>query len=71
LTQHFPAVDVESLAGVSELRARGWLRRTEERILLTPLGVEYSDQVGPMLYSPAVRDRLREFTAGRNQGGPS
>jgi oxygen-independent coproporphyrinogen-3 oxidase len=71
LTQHFPEVDIESLPGLSELCDRGWLRRTEERILLTPLGVEYSDQVGPMLYSPAVRDRLREFTAARNRGGPS
>jgi coproporphyrinogen III oxidase-like Fe-S oxidoreductase len=65
--QRFPGVDVDSLTGLPELRERGWLRRTEEREVLTALGLEHSDQVGPMLYSATVRDRLREFTVGPNR----
>lgn len=68
--RQFPGVDIDSLSGVGELGNRGWISRTEERVLLTPLGLEHSDQVGPILYSPAVRNRLLEFTAGRNGGGP-
>jgi oxygen-independent coproporphyrinogen-3 oxidase len=65
--RRFPGVEVDSLSGLPDLRDRGWLRHTEEREVLTALGLEHSDQVGPMLYSAAVRDRLREFTAGPNR----
>ncbi|REJ88077.1 MAG: coproporphyrinogen III oxidase family protein [Planctomycetota bacterium] len=46
---------------LERLAARGWLRRTEDRLMLTEAGLEQSDQVGPLLYSRAVRARLKEF----------
>lgn len=53
-----PWDDVPELA---ELEFQGWLERRPDRIVLTEEGLERSDEVGPRLYSPAVRTRLREF----------
>lgn len=33
----------------------------DERIRLTPAGLERSDAIGPWLYSPAIRERTEEF----------
>ncbi|MES2788878.1 MAG: STM4012 family radical SAM protein [Planctomycetota bacterium] len=71
LEQQFPGADIDTISGITELRTRGWLLRTETRESLTPAGLEHADEVGPILYSPLVRDRLRAFTAGRNQEVPS
>jgi oxygen-independent coproporphyrinogen-3 oxidase len=60
LDQVFPELD--------DLRERGWLERigetaaSDDRLLLTEAGIENSDVIGPMLYSPEVRERLKEFT---------
>lgn len=40
---------------------RGWLEHSRTRLKLTASGLEHSDEVGPLLYSELVRDRLREF----------
>ena len=38
---------------------RGWLQRTPDRVIrLSPDGLEQSDAIGPLLYSPAVRDLM-------------
>ncbi len=71
LAAQFPDFSLESLEGLDELRNRGWLTTDDDREVLTPLGLEHSDEVGPMLYSPTVRDRLREFTALHAQGAPA
>lgn len=62
-TQQFPTSNLEELSAISDLRARGWLIAIDGRERLTPEGLEHSDEVGPMLYSTSVRDRLREFVA--------
>ncbi len=63
VTQRFPTATLDELSGIPELRARGWLMGTHGREHLTSDGLEHSDEVGPMLYSTPVRDRLSEFVA--------
>lgn len=48
---------------LEDLRGRGWVAddATGERLVLTEPGMENSDVAGPLLYSPPVRERLREF----------
>lgn len=60
----FPETHLDELSGITGLRARGWLVGTGEREQLTPTGLEHSDEVGPLLYSSPVRERLREFVTG-------
>jgi oxygen-independent coproporphyrinogen-3 oxidase len=62
--ERFPSSTVEELPEVAGLLERGWLVRTEDRYVLTPRGLQYSDTVGPLLYSQPVRDRLRAFVEG-------
>jgi oxygen-independent coproporphyrinogen III oxidase len=50
--------DVPELLGLQE---RGWVEAREGHWRLTDAGLENSDVAGPLLYSTAVRDRLREF----------
>lgn len=54
----FPEDDIPEL---EDLWSRGWVARTENRLVLTTEGLERSDEAGPLLYSPAVYSRLREF----------
>lgn len=60
-TDQFGSTPEEDLPELAELRHRGWLVNGNERLLLTDEGLQHSDSVGPMLYSEAVRTRLREF----------
>jgi len=60
-TSQFPGAEVHHLSGIAELIERGWLNRTTDRYVLTPTGLLHSDTVGPLLYSPLVRERLRAF----------
>ncbi len=53
-----PWIDVPELEHLSD---RDWLMDSPERLMLTAEGIEHSDEVGPMLYSPSVRSRLEEF----------
>ena len=57
----FPAGDLNRFTGLAELAERGWLVRRPDRIVLTPIGLQNSDVVGPLLYSESVRRRLAEF----------
>lgn len=52
-----PEADIPEL---EELRKRNWLTRATDRFCLTDQGMEHSDEVGPLLYSDAVRSALRE-----------
>jgi oxygen-independent coproporphyrinogen III oxidase len=50
------AVDLPELSMMID---EGWICRTSDSLLqLTPAGLEQSDAIGPMLYSPAVRDLM-------------
>jgi len=69
--ERFPGRDESDISGISELIDRGWLICTNHRLQLTPLGLEHSDEVGPLLYSEHVRDRLRAFTAGPSPERPA
>jgi oxygen-independent coproporphyrinogen-3 oxidase len=40
----------------------GYVRRSEGRLILTSVGMEQSDAIAPMLYSPRVRHALEHFT---------
>ena len=57
----FPGSDPEDMPEVRGLIERGWLLREADRLVLSPEGLQHSDTVGPLLYSPPVRERLREF----------
>ncbi|PRX92462.1 STM4012 family radical SAM protein [Allonocardiopsis opalescens] len=47
----------------AELRARGWLAAERAgRLALTETGLAYSDTVGPMFFSPLVRQRMEGHT---------
>ncbi len=59
--QRFPDASIELLPEWSLLEERGWLQRKAERYVLTESGIENSDRVGPILYSPHVREQLRLF----------
>ena len=56
-----PNLDVPELA---ELRCRDWLDESTLGVVrLNDVGMEHSDEAGPLLYSPAVRLLLEEFAA--------
>jgi oxygen-independent coproporphyrinogen-3 oxidase len=55
-----PFARFEVLAALCD---RGRLVVESGRLKLTPLGFEQSDVIGPLLFSPEVCDRLREFVA--------
>jgi oxygen-independent coproporphyrinogen-3 oxidase len=59
--ERFPGVVIDDIPELAELIERGWLVRMADRYVLTPAGMQHSDVVGPLLYSPSVRDRLRAF----------
>lgn len=46
---------------LADLRRRGWLCDGDGQLVLTEEGIEHSDLIGPLFYSPVVRTRLREF----------
>lgn len=57
--------DREAPAAFPELEAlarHGLARREGERLRLTPAGLEWSDALGPWLYSPAMRARMEAFS---------
>jgi oxygen-independent coproporphyrinogen-3 oxidase len=45
-----------------ELVAQGWATLTADRLALTVEGLEYSDTIGPWLYSPPVQALMEEYT---------
>ena len=53
-----PHTDLPELPQLAE---RGWIACSLEKTWLTPEGLENSDSIGPRLYSPEVRARLKEF----------
>jgi oxygen-independent coproporphyrinogen-3 oxidase len=58
----FQSSPFEDFPELEELRTRDWLDETSPEILrLNDLGLEHSDDAGPLLYSSSVRARLQEF----------
>ncbi|MGA5820191.1 STM4012 family radical SAM protein [Kitasatospora sp. NPDC094028] len=55
-SDHFPAE-------LAEFAEHGWLADDRDRLRLSPEGLAYSDAVGPMLFSPQVRARMKEYQA--------
>ena len=43
------------------LADRGWLEADSDRLRLTPLGLAYSDAIGPEFFSPAVRSAMAAY----------
>ncbi|MBY8857684.1 STM4012 family radical SAM protein [Nocardia sp. CA2R105] len=43
------------------LADRGWLEADADRLRLTPLGLAYSDAIGPEFFSPAVRSAMAAY----------
>jgi len=64
LQQRFPNMTVDLHAEWAILKERGWLNHDHDRYLLTEAGIENSDRVGVILYSPLVRENLRSFVEG-------
>jgi oxygen-independent coproporphyrinogen-3 oxidase len=58
----FPGASLDEFPILTKLGNLGWLERTIDRYTLTPAGMMNSDTIGPLLYSPSVRERLRMFT---------
>lgn len=63
-SERFPGTNLDELSGIAELKKRGWLVSVDGRERLTSIGLEHSDEVGPLLYSVSVRESLRKFVAG-------
>jgi oxygen-independent coproporphyrinogen-3 oxidase len=59
--ERFPESSLEDIPEIAGLVARGWAARIGDRYVLTSSGLQHSDIVGPLLYSPQVRNRLQEF----------
>jgi oxygen-independent coproporphyrinogen-3 oxidase len=59
--QIFHSAPLDDVPELTLLREHGWLAETPGRLALTEAGLERSEEVGPLLYSPMVRERLREF----------
>ncbi len=57
----FPGTDLHEMPGIDVLIYREWLIANNDRYVLTPLGLQNSDFVGPLLYSPSVLESLRAF----------
>lgn len=53
---------IEQISGFLEIVDRGWAARIGDRYILTSDGLQYSDVVGPLLYSEPVLERLRAFS---------
>jgi oxygen-independent coproporphyrinogen III oxidase len=61
--ERFPTATIEEVVDVVDLIDRGWLAQSVDRYVLTADGIAQSDALAPLLYSEAVRDRLRRFIA--------
>jgi oxygen-independent coproporphyrinogen-3 oxidase len=66
LQDRFPAADLSQIHRFSELVDRAWVVHHCGRMVLTSIGLQNSDAVGPLLYSEPVRARLEEFIALRS-----
>jgi oxygen-independent coproporphyrinogen-3 oxidase len=61
--QQFASDPVEDLPQLRSLSERGWAVIDDARVTLTPLGLAWSDAIGPWLYSPAVQQLCDEYEA--------
>jgi oxygen-independent coproporphyrinogen-3 oxidase len=59
--QRFGTGALDDLPQLAALEPAGLATIDDERIRLTPAGLERSDAIGPWLYSPAVRQRMEEY----------
>ncbi|HEX5443982.1 MAG TPA: STM4012 family radical SAM protein [Pirellulales bacterium] len=60
--RRFPSATIEAISGFDEVVKRGWAVCANGRYLLTPEGMQWSDVLGPLLYSSPVLERLRRFS---------
>jgi oxygen-independent coproporphyrinogen-3 oxidase len=61
-TRRFGPDVLEDLPCLAELAPRGLAERVENRLCLTAAGLEFSDALGPWLYSEQVRERMDGYT---------
>jgi oxygen-independent coproporphyrinogen-3 oxidase len=59
--RRFGAGPLDDLPQLASLAEHGLATIDNERMQLTPAGLERSDAIGPWLYSPAVRRRMEEY----------
>lgn len=59
--RRFAATPAESVPALTRLVAEGYAVHETQHWRLTPLGFEFSDAIGPALYSPALLPHLRRF----------
>lgn len=53
---------LELFPQLRELEEIGLMQASEDKLRLTPLGIERSDAIGPWLYSPESTARMEQFT---------
>ncbi len=61
--QRFASDPLDDLPELQTLPARGWATIDNAQVTLTPLGLAWSDAIGPWLYSPAVQQLTGEYEA--------
>lgn len=57
----FPGTSLRDLVDVPALEAAGLAADSGTRLRLTPLGLAWSDAIGPWLVSPGVRERMESY----------
>ncbi|MDX1962264.1 MAG: STM4012 family radical SAM protein [Pirellulales bacterium] len=70
LQNRFPDFDYRDLSGIKQLQERNWAVIQDQRLQLTPKGLQYSDQVAPLLYSNTVLDKLQAFVQFQSSREP-
>jgi oxygen-independent coproporphyrinogen-3 oxidase len=60
--QRFGVELLDAFPSLQDLVMRGWLTVDPARIRLTEEGLAHADVIGPWLISPAVRERMGEYT---------
>jgi oxygen-independent coproporphyrinogen-3 oxidase len=60
-TSQFHSSPLQDFPELLELSEHGMLELNDHRLQLTELGLEWSDSIGPWLYSQRVQDRMREY----------
>jgi len=61
--QRFASDPLDDLPELQTLPARGWATIDNAQVTLTPLGLAWSDAIGPWFYSPAVQQLTGEYEA--------
>jgi oxygen-independent coproporphyrinogen-3 oxidase len=59
--QRFGSEVMGDLPELAQFEERGLAMRDDDRLRLTEAGLEMSDAIGPMLYSPRVRNLMESY----------